>query len=586
MTDKHRKQSNYEEAQLLASVGLRVADTDAYEDSVIREATHEAAPKLGGVGFQDLSALLPGKSVSRQDQQRMGQAISNLIEKIREQLKDKSPGDESQQANVMRLKLQMLLTLSRNYLPSSNTSVSDSKWEISTDKKRSAILKAKHERNTKRSVQLDEEGQSVNHDNKRLHGKPEKNSTVSYMRQSALTPAERLDQAKLGLLSTVTEEDEDWKIRYLRQRDEASANFDRLREMRRQRREERSKRREQELAFQAEIEKRPPQDDQDDKQSESSNINSLGDSPQAETQIEGETIFPVQHNDNDILPDEESNVVSGDKRPLPESHDGELAENSPYDNLREQTDSAAIEDNIVSVQKNFKEVANEVEPAVDGEHMATPRVEPSSVVCPICKIKIDVRADTMHADEVLAAHVQQCERQLNRRRSTRSRRTNLRYTEPNDEDFDYDTKDVKPKRKLPNTSQKYSRKKPAKMAEDLDFVCTNRSEEESNQSEQDEKEVISVKSSLKLSTHAKPILNRIMSARRTKGEARDDLELLEYEDRVDDWIESGISKMRHMHEQDQQEAPPGKAFFPGGLVIPAWAHNRLFPYQRAGVRWM
>ena len=66
----------------------------------------------------------------------------------------------------------------------------------------------------------------------------------------------------------------------------------------------------------------------------------------------------------------------------------------------------------------------------------------------------------------------------------------------------------------------------------------------------------------------------------------DDLQIAVYEDRVDGWIESGLERMRHMEERDETETPPGAVTYDGGLVIPEWMNNRLFPYQRTGLRWM
>jgi hypothetical protein len=66
----------------------------------------------------------------------------------------------------------------------------------------------------------------------------------------------------------------------------------------------------------------------------------------------------------------------------------------------------------------------------------------------------------------------------------------------------------------------------------------------------------------------------------------DDLHEADYEDRVDDWIESGVARMRDMAERDENESPPGTVVFDGGLVIPAWVNNRLFSYQRTGLRWL
>lgn len=66
----------------------------------------------------------------------------------------------------------------------------------------------------------------------------------------------------------------------------------------------------------------------------------------------------------------------------------------------------------------------------------------------------------------------------------------------------------------------------------------------------------------------------------------DDFDEEYYEDRVDDWVEGGISRMRVMKERDVNELPPGEEVYEGGLTIPAWINDRLFPYQRTGLRWM
>jgi hypothetical protein len=70
-----------------------------------------------------------------------------------------------------------------------------------------------------------------------------------------------------------------------------------------------------------------------------------------------------------------------------------------------------------------------------------------------------------------------------------------------------------------------------------------------------------------------------------KLDATDDLEEINYEDRVDDWIENGLSRMKEMKERDETEALPG-AENCDGLYIPAWVNDRLFGYQRQGLHWM
>lgn len=66
----------------------------------------------------------------------------------------------------------------------------------------------------------------------------------------------------------------------------------------------------------------------------------------------------------------------------------------------------------------------------------------------------------------------------------------------------------------------------------------------------------------------------------------DDYEEDFYTDRVDDWIESGLSMMKEMKERDVSDVQPGEKTFAGGLYIPAWINNRLFGYQRESLEWM
>ena len=41
-----------------------------------------------------------------------------------------------------------------------------------------------------------------------------------------------------------------------------------------------------------------------------------------------------------------------------------------------------------------------------------------------------------------------------------------------------------------------------------------------------------------------------------------------------------------MEERDADEIAPGEVEYEGGLIVPAWTNDRLFPYQRTGLQWM
>ena len=70
--------------------------------------------------------------------------------------------------------------------------------------------------------------------------------------------------------------------------------------------------------------------------------------------------------------------------------------------------------------------------------------------------------------------------------------------------------------------------------------------------------------------------------------APDDIEEANYDDRVDVWQEVGVKRMKNMAERDDdhEEALPGPVMHDGRLVIPGWMNNRLFGYQRTGLRWL
>lgn len=73
---------------------------------------------------------------------------------------------------------------------------------------------------------------------------------------------------------------------------------------------------------------------------------------------------------------------------------------------------------------------------------------------------------------------------------------------------------------------------------------------------------------------------------KTWKNAVDDFDEWDYEDRVDDWIAHGRERMVEITERDATETPPGTVALDHDLVIPGWMNNRLFPYQRTGLKWM
>ena len=174
----------------------------------------------------------------------------------------------------------------------------------------------------------------------------------------------------------------------------------------------------------------------------------------------------------------------------------------------------------------------------------------TKVFCPICSVILTVDHNEEDSpDEYLAKHITECQKTSNSRTGGRSLR---------------------------------KRRKPAVV--DLDNVGMDGADEDeteafvpikSEQVEDDE-----LHGEYEEEKAAPP------SKRKAPPTSIDDVDEYDYEDRVDDWIEHGLDKMNKMAEQDSNEKPPGSVIYEGGLEVPAWINNRLFPYQRTGVRWM
>jgi len=187
------------------------------------------------------------------------------------------------------------------------------------------------------------------------------------------------------------------------------------------------------------------------------------------------------------------------------------------------------EESSVTQEQTPKEEA--VESMDDGEAV-------SSATCPLCESSITVARDA-DLDATLSAHMHLCQRRSTRsRRSTRANSTNssVQSVTPTTEE----SKTVRNVREKRGTKRKKLAKKTTRPRVNVAKV-------------------------------AEPL---------------DDLQEVAYEDRVDDWIENGLSRMKDMKERDEADVPPGSQRYPGGLRIPAWMNNRLFGYQREALRWL
>ena len=169
----------------------------------------------------------------------------------------------------------------------------------------------------------------------------------------------------------------------------------------------------------------------------------------------------------------------------------------------------------------------------------------TKVMCPICQIILTCGEDDGAPDEFLSRHIEQCQQSRSRGDRTLRKRTKPSIVEIDNEHHDE------------FESQTPTPIIPVKIKDELfDDDISDDNE----------------------STQKTPAYD--------PSRTIDDIDEFDYEDRVDDWIENGIHRMRDMSERDSNEVPPGAVTYEGGLEVPAWINNRLFSYQRTGLRWM
>ena len=183
-------------------------------------------------------------------------------------------------------------------------------------------------------------------------------------------------------------------------------------------------------------------------------------------------------------------------------------------------------------KKGKREVRFDDDNATDAQAVKTER-NYTKVFCPICQTILKVNDnDDGTPDEVLARHIESCQASSR----TRNGRSSLR------------------KRKKPPVAE-------------LDSDEDGHSEAESLEIDADTKKT------------------RIPK-RLEAPTSIDDLDEFDYEDRIDFWVANGLGLMGSMSERDKSEVPPGSVVYDEQLEVPAWINDRLFPYQRTGVRWM
>jgi hypothetical protein len=191
---------------------------------------------------------------------------------------------------------------------------------------------------------------------------------------------------------------------------------------------------------------------------------------------------------------------------------------------------------------------------VESNHPESVGTETDNVVCPICQSVVPVPTASDSIDAILSQHMSECQHQSPGRRASRRLATaRLQPPPAGKEDSGTETSNAAGHTKTIARSGRTGARKKKKVA--------NRG------------------TKMAASAGRNQPLER-------DGAAVDDIDEWGYEDRVDEWIERGLGRMRVMRERDDAEVPPGAREYGDGLLVPAWINDRLFGYQRDGLTWM
>lgn len=499
---------NDDEADLLASLGTSVQDSSAYESQVIREATSSNAPKLTGMGFPDLAALsssynsftAESSSKKRKADDNEIQHMLTVLSSIRsslQELESKPNTSESRQAQILRMKYQMLLTYLATYtdLSREDVGLNVAREKASEEQRKNYLLRMKGKEEASRSSTI---ATDYSHERK----SKKSGSTTKKPSRNALQRLELIKQNG-GI-------EEDGQVDILST--SKSASFGQQALASRQSSIENAKRK-------------------------STKISMMG-MKRKLVEEKGETWIDPE----DLYKRRLARLERRRARRFGKKSKTPHAESADSKNIITIDDSEAL----VSMEES--------------------KVEKDHVYCSICDTSIVVPDEYIKdSDSFLSLHMNEC--QVTKPSKRRSRRTTRAATKPICYKEDEDVAEYK---KMSNRQ----RRKAVKGWVDDD--CIGDIEESDDESLIQDSSIHQELQDLKETSEKKY----------SRKSAIDDYDEYDYEDRVDDWLENGISSMRDMAEKDDEDERPGLAHFSGGLEIPAWINDRLFGYQRTGLRWL
>ena len=554
-----------EEATRLAleSLGSRLASTSTYEASVIRDATFSSAPILTGIGYPDLRTLAPSYNPKTGHEgfqsdiphfltvlRRTQSALAELLESDPSQI-------ESKEANIFRMKIQMLTFFLQTHASTQNMSKED--WlpikstQRSEDKKRSIALTS----NSKVTSLTREDLQ------KRLNDK--KSRRMKELQKNArLTRSQRLEEIKKG---TLNDGEDDCKYekstslsfgaQILCKRksmmDWKKINCDTIephgdnkedywveillqKQARREARRERRKLRLEQV--------------QEESVKKVHSVKIKKESEECEGGSTSEEEFEFQDDDNQ---QKKYNELSIQRK--------KSASSSSMNGTFQP-------DNIVS--------ASSLEAATPKTFITSSDMGTSTdLSCPLCQRSFPRNnMSEVEANLFINNHMERCQRRSRKRKPIGT--------------YNDDIRD----RKLPLQNNVPFQSRRDDNHTDIDDISDDDGYILAGDIKSTSKrKYISSKSKASKKNNPKRYKSQIRTHKRSsKKNSLDDFELPVYTDRVEDWMDDFIiaasSGSQTMSEKDPNEKPPGMVIYPPNLIVPAWINNRLFGYQRTGLKWM
>ena len=246
-------------------------------------------------------------------------------------------------------------------------------------------------------------------------------------------------------------------------------------------------------------------------------------------------------------------------------------------------------------------------PAAGPEPEIEPQQPGSTVSCPLCNAEVEVE-DGTDADTTLSTHIDDCQRQRGgrggrRRRGGESSASGssrkaaaskpVSYAETNSDDDDGDMEESFHLEELNDGSSEEEKKSDSSSSRRKSSNHSGKKSSNAVLEVDSDDESMSLPSSPPPDYDPSDLDPEVPSDNEELDSlpfntAPDDIEEVNYDDRVDVWQEVGIKRMKNMAERDDdnEEALPGPVMHDGGLVIPGWINNRLFGYQRTGFRWL